>query len=239
VWELKLLDTVADPTSLNLSRRKISFWYVLYIFKLLSLTKPQLLDGYCASTCGIFTEFMRIQAGVKSIAMGGRPIAGPIQGVGGIKGAESLGWNDVWTYANKALAEATPDQSKILAKLTKIPVDRSSSSGLNVRDNILPDHISDGLPAQYVIEKSECRLYYTAAMVTNVTAIWEAAADVAFNGKQCADGSLPKRDLEAEEKEKRANTPEVRKRRAANLRRSMSTNSEAFVRAHGNFKAIP
>jgi hypothetical protein len=158
---------------------------------------------------------MRTQAGVKSIEMGGCPIAGTIQGIGGIKGAESLGWNDVLLYASKAVPNATSDQAKILAKLTNIPINRASSSGLHVRDNILPDHINDGLPAQYAIEKSECRLYYTEAMVHNVTVMWQVAADGAFNGKKCAAGSLPKRDLEAKEEEKRANTPEARERRAA------------------------
>jgi hypothetical protein len=182
---------------------------------------------------------MRTQAGVKSIAMGGRPIAGPIQGVGGIKGAESLGWSDVLVYARDANASASPEQKKILSKLTDIPISRSSSSGLNVRDNIVPDHVNDGLPGQFVVEYSECRLYYTEPMVTDVTVMWKAAADAAFKGGKCAAGLLPKRDLEAEEREKRANTPEVRKRRAANLRRGVATKNAAFVKAHGNFKAIP
>ena len=46
-----------------------------------------LYDGYCGSTCTIFSEFMRLQGGVKSIAMGGRPNRNPIQGAGGIKGS--------------------------------------------------------------------------------------------------------------------------------------------------------
>jgi hypothetical protein len=68
--------------------------------------------------------------------------------------------------------------------------------------------------------------------------LWKAAADAAFNGKTCAAGSLPKKDLNADEEEKRVNTPEVRERRAANMR-AVSTKSEAFIKAHGNFKAIP
>lgn len=43
-------------------------------------------DGYCASTCTIFSEFMRQQAGVKYIALGGRPNKDIIQAVGGVKG---------------------------------------------------------------------------------------------------------------------------------------------------------
>jgi hypothetical protein len=43
-------------------------------------------DGYCASTCAVFSEFMKQQAGVQSIALGGRPQYGPMQAVGGVKG---------------------------------------------------------------------------------------------------------------------------------------------------------
>jgi hypothetical protein len=134
---------------------------------------------------------MRTQAGVKSIAMGGRPTPGPIQGVGGIKGAETLGWSDVYAYATDAALTACPEQAAILSRLNNLPVNRSLTAGLNVRDNILPDNMNDGLPAQYVVEYSDCRLYYTEPMVTDVTALWKAAADAAFNGKPCAAGSLP------------------------------------------------
>lgn len=39
-------------------------------------------DGYCASTCTIFSELMRQQGGVKAIAMGGRSNSKMIQAVG-------------------------------------------------------------------------------------------------------------------------------------------------------------
>jgi hypothetical protein len=40
-----------------------------------------LFDGNCASTCAIFSEFMRQQAGVNSIVVGGRPSKDPMQAV--------------------------------------------------------------------------------------------------------------------------------------------------------------
>lgn len=40
-------------------------------------------DGYCASTCTIFSELMRQRAGVKYISLGGRPREGITQAVGG------------------------------------------------------------------------------------------------------------------------------------------------------------
>ena len=48
--------------------------------------------GYCASTCTIFSRFMTDQAGVKTVAIGGRPPSSPttpatqMQAVGGVKG---------------------------------------------------------------------------------------------------------------------------------------------------------
>jgi hypothetical protein len=48
-----------------------------------------LYDGTCGSTCAIFSEFMKSQAGVRSIAVGGRPQMGPMQGVAGSKGYAS------------------------------------------------------------------------------------------------------------------------------------------------------
>lgn len=60
-----------------------------------------------------------------------------------------------------------------------------------MRDNILPDDLDDGVPAQFIYEPADCRLFYTPAMMQNVTAIWEAAAMSAWGGKKCNAGSLP------------------------------------------------
>ncbi|OKL62436.1 hypothetical protein UA08_02672 [Talaromyces atroroseus] len=46
-----------------------------------------LLDGRCSSTCTIFADHM-VSKGVKTVAVGGRPISGPMQALGGIKGSE-------------------------------------------------------------------------------------------------------------------------------------------------------
>ncbi|KAI1006120.1 hypothetical protein K3495_g2105 [Podosphaera aphanis] len=146
-------------------------------------------DGFCASTCTIFAQFMRSLAGVKSVAMGGRPVEGPIQGVGGVKGSQVLPWDFIYSCAQLALQNATETQAASLKRLTSLPILRSTSSTCNVRDSILANHLDDGLPAQFVREEADCRLYYTEPMITDVTAIWKAAADAAFNGKKCASGA--------------------------------------------------
>lgn len=148
-----------------------------------------LYDGYCASTCTIFSEFMRLQGGVKSIAMGGRPNKNPIQGIGGVKGAQSYGYGDILFYAQLA-ANQTNDTELLatLGVLTELPIDRSSNTGINLRDNILPDNLNDGLPAQFVVENADCRLFWTLPMINDITMLWKSAATAAWGGGKCIAG---------------------------------------------------
>lgn len=166
---------------------------------LANLTQPfaaedivMLYDGVCASTCTLASEMLRLQGGVRSVAMGGRPQEGPIQGVGGVKGAQVLDWSSVLSYNQWALASgsATPEQAAALARYNGVAVNRSSAAALNSRDQILRDNVGDGLPAQYVVEEVDCRLYWTPAMITDMTALWKGVADAAFNGAECAYGGI-------------------------------------------------
>lgn len=59
-------------------------------------------DGYCASTCTIFSELMRQQAGVKAIAYGGRSNRDIIQAVGGVKGANNFPMGTIQAFAQLA-----------------------------------------------------------------------------------------------------------------------------------------
>ena len=63
-----------------------------------------LYDGYCASTCTIFSELMRQQGGVKTIALGGRPNKDIIQAVGGVKGTNDF---PCTSHCNKLLVMKT------------------------------------------------------------------------------------------------------------------------------------
>lgn len=153
-----------------------------------------LYDGVCASTCTLASEMLRIQGGVQSVAMGGRPTEGPIQGVGGIKGAQVLDWDTVLYYNQWALTQAganvTDAQEAALTRYNSLAVNRSSAAAINGRDQILRDNVDDGLPAQYVVEEADCRLYWTLAMVSDITAVWKATADAAWNGAACAYGAI-------------------------------------------------
>ena len=140
--------------------------------------------------------------------MGGRPKVGPIQGIGGVKGAESYGFTSIYSDAQFAIPQASPEQVAILNKLSNLPNNRSSSNSVNLRDNILPGNLNDGLPAQFVVEEADCRLYYTLDMINDVTALWKGAAAAAFNGAPCVAGAgITKRDGEIELVEARGVPP--------------------------------
>ncbi|KAF4625364.1 hypothetical protein G7Y89_g12800 [Cudoniella acicularis] len=149
-------------------------------------------DGICASTCTIFSEFMRLNGGVKSIAMGGRPDRKPIQAIGGTKGTNNYSFGYILKLANITLGSATPKQKAnwtAVSALTDLPLRRSTDTSINVRDNIL--NLKDGVPAQFLYEKADCRLFYEPEMLKDPKAIWKKAAAAAWGKGKCVAGSLP------------------------------------------------
>lgn len=155
-----------------------------------------LYDGACASTCTLAAEFLRLHAGVKSVAFGGLPVEGPIEGVGGIKGSQVLNWADIHFYTTTLLPRATTDEQKAaFARYSDLPLNRSLASVVNVRDQILRDNVEDGIPAQYVREDVDCRLYWTLPMINDVREVWKATANAAFNGGKCVHGGIPRKDV--------------------------------------------
>jgi hypothetical protein len=176
-------------------------------------------DGYCASTCTIFSELMRQRAGVKYISLGGRPRKGITQAVGGVKGTNNLPWTYIQSLVQYAVTELnnTVEESAALKK-TELgeyfddTVFNRASTGqainINFRDGIR-DNDTSNTPLQFVYEASDCRILYTKAMTVDVTAIWKAVADTTWGGKShCVAGGLggyatnkmAKRELTVEDK---------------------------------------
>jgi hypothetical protein len=151
-----------------------------------------LYDGGCASTCALFASAMKWEAGVKSIAMGGRSRAiGKIQSVGGVKGAQMYSFDSVYRFTQ--LARRATSNSVIISQLdrfTNYVIKRSSYAAINVKNMILRDKWDDGKPAQFVTELSDCRLYWRADMHRDITNLWKAAVNVAFKGGKCAFGAI-------------------------------------------------
>jgi hypothetical protein len=154
-------------------------------------------DGYCASTCTIFAEFLRQQAGVEFLAMGGRPNDDIIQAVGGVKGSNSWGWDYIASYALTLWAWVDGAQKKawkgteLAAFNSYLPWHRATGNpDLNMRDALRKGDTSH-VPLHFMYEPADCRLYYTADMTVDITAAWRAAADVKWLGKKkCVAGGF-------------------------------------------------
>ncbi|KAK8008168.1 pyridine nucleotide-disulfide oxidoreductase family protein [Apiospora marii] len=151
-----------------------------------------LFDGYCASTCTLFSQFMKHDAGVQFIAMGGRPsVQDKIQGVGGVKGSQSYSFSSVYSYTQLARKHTSdPELVKQLDRFTPYAFARTSNAGINVKDEILRENWDDGTPAQFVAEYADCRLFWQADMHRDITNLWTAAATAAFKGGKCAFGAI-------------------------------------------------
>ncbi|KAK8000620.1 Peptidase s41 family protein [Apiospora arundinis] len=157
-----------------------------------------LYDGYCSSSCTIFSQCMIHDGGVKTVSFGGRPQPGLTQGVGGVKGPQTLFYKDIKAYVGRAtrmMKGNNTDISKELGRYTDYVINRSGGAAINFRDSILPEHRGDGTPAQHVAEYSDCRLFWTEDMIRSPEAIWRAAAGAAFKGNKCAAGGFENKKM--------------------------------------------
>ncbi|KIX98902.1 uncharacterized protein Z520_05363 [Fonsecaea multimorphosa CBS 102226] len=163
-----------------------------------------LTDGYCASTCTVFSEYLKM-AGVQFIAIGGRPQTGPMQAIGGVKGSQVFtfvglmvpGWVDLFHSPNNTflgLANGT-----IWENFTYEPVLRTIDllgGGVNGRNHFRIGDQTD-TPLQFVYEAADCRIWYTREMQYDPTFTWSRVATVAFqertgtqfNSKYCVANS--------------------------------------------------
>lgn len=150
-----------------------------------------LYDGVCASICTLASAFFKHQAGVKSVAVGGRPSTAPMQGVGGVKGAQLLSSEAIADYG-QIISEITTNATakKQMSRYAYLYPKFRVNLQVNSRDQILREHIDDGLPAQFITENADCRLFLTEAMVTDISEIWKATARAAFRGDKCVQGGI-------------------------------------------------
>ena len=154
-----------------------------------------LYDGYCASTCAIFTEFMTQQGGVKTVAVGGRPSYGPMQTIGGTRGVNTWTLTTIYTFVTQMLSLGTSEQqatwkATALGKHTTLPNKRSAdnSGSLNVRDGIREGDDTQ-TPLQFVWYPADCRIWYEPGFTIDVTGLWKRVVDVTWGGASCAANS--------------------------------------------------
>lgn len=137
--------------------------------------------------------------GVRTITFGGRPSQAPMQGVGGVKGGQSLGinyLNGYITQANQLIQKSVNTSSALLTQAEWKKFNESSpslapsfawSGSVNLRNEYDPD--DDQTPLQFVYEAAKCRLFYTIENYLQRETVWQAAAKAMFGGGDCVKGS--------------------------------------------------
>ncbi len=153
-------------------------------------------DGYCASTCTIFSELMTAQGGVKTIALGGRPNEDIIQAVGGVKGTNDYPYDYIlqsveYPFKIQHYHDDAYYNTTALGAYSDLPLQRGVNWVVNARDGIRQDDTEE-VPLQFVYQPADCRIYYTPAMAVDQAAAWKTVADTAFRGiNHCVAGSYP------------------------------------------------
>lgn len=134
---------------------------------------------------------MTKQAGVKTIAMGGRSNKNRIQAIGGVKGVNNYQFGYIQQLAQYAVRFTPSLNSSILRRdfYSDLPFIRATGGpGVNTRDG-LPQNDTSGVALQFVYEEADCRLYYTPEMTVDITSVWKAAADAQWgNSGKCVSG---------------------------------------------------
>lgn len=167
-----------------------------------------LQDGICSSTCSIFSELMREQGHVHTIVVGGRPQTGPMQAIGGTKGAQVFNMDDIVGFSAKTLnfteqlyGGSTREQVNKtavgkLAATTQIytrsspllPPDTPTGGTLNALDNLRMNDTQE-IPLEFVYEAADCRLFNTLESIADVTKLWKLAVDAKWGDGKCVEGS--------------------------------------------------
>lgn len=145
-------------------------------------------DGICASTCTVFAELMTRQDGVRTIAMGGRPIEKPMQAIGGVKGAQVVEYADLTTlienvvqYTGGYIPYGLPIPDTLTSPITY------SSARLNWK-NAYAINDTD-TPLQFVYEAANCKRFFRTENLFDITTVWTDAVDVAWGEASCVQGS--------------------------------------------------
>jgi hypothetical protein len=144
---------------------------------------------------------MKTEVGVKSVAVGGLPVAGPMQAVAGTKGSQILAVGDdipddtqlLAAVEEAVLLNLTNLDSKtfpdVLALLNDPPLNvNPSNTKVNLKNQARKSDPS--IPLQFAYEAADCRIFYTAENLKNYEVLWQNAADALWgNGTLCVKGS--------------------------------------------------
>ncbi|KAK4455372.1 hypothetical protein QBC34DRAFT_460296 [Podospora aff. communis PSN243] len=154
-----------------------------------------LTDGKCASTCTVFVSLMVHEQKVRTIALGGRPLAQPMQALGGVKGCLVISFQTIYSVWNDIISRLKPSiPANLLPGLPTnatpplMPIDMKAN--LNYRNAHL-EKDPNGPPTHFLYEAANCRRFYKSSYLNDITTLWDDIAEVAWKGGKCAPGSTP------------------------------------------------
>lgn len=163
-----------------------------------------LQDGSCASTCSLFSDLMKKHGGVKSVVVGGIPQHGPMQAVSGTRGPNTITMSLLTTIIDQVrglqgiegfsmlmedLNITSEDIESLPPSLTEAPWNVRGGN-VNTLDIVRPDSDDPDMPWQFAYEAADCRLFYTAPMIRDMTELYHVVASYANgNDSVCVPGS--------------------------------------------------
>ncbi|KAI1873143.1 uncharacterized protein JN550_003396 [Neoarthrinium moseri] len=158
-----------------------------------------LTDGTCGSTCTLFSYLMILGLNIKTTAVGGRPVAGPMQSIAGVEGAQVFELGDISNVAS-AVIELGPEVRKaelqngelgILAEGYAIAraTDPRSPGAVNGKNQFAS--MDAQTPLQFLMQPANCRFFYTAEMLTRPELVWQRVVDATWTDPEamCVAGS--------------------------------------------------
>ncbi|KAK7426420.1 hypothetical protein QQZ08_007014 [Neonectria magnoliae] len=163
-------------------------------------------DGTCASACNILTGLLTRNHGIRTLALGGRPLDLAMQAMGGVKGTLLYRNADIVAASSafvtgikkdKAAVKLIQDAADVLPSLKDAPllplVQGADGGKVNALNGYTTDDL-DGYPVHFRYEAANCRLFYTQRMTKDIREQWRFAAAVAWHGAKCVPGSTNQAD---------------------------------------------
>lgn len=156
-----------------------------------------LSNGICDSACASFVHLLKWQGKVKSLVIGGRPVPGPMQTVGGTRGdlvAKLPGILQAAFTATKLggssfQASLKDSPLRTLLDFGCYLMERIPLAAVNLLNSIDQDD-PKMTPEQFTFQAADCRIFWTKEMLLSVTGYWKVAADVWKGGlTHCVAGS--------------------------------------------------
>lgn len=153
-------------------------------------------DGACSSACPTFVKMMKYE-GVKTLSFGGRPQHGPMQVMGGTRGAQVLPGATLVEITSALLDMATEkellskselEQLKALSPAEESPLQYGQLQ-VNLRDAYSKLDEDSSMPLQFVYEPAHCRLFYTLENFLQPATTWSAAVKAMWGSGECIAGS--------------------------------------------------